>query len=168
MKSRRAVGGLISMIGLLVVFGVIGIAFLSLSSQQTSLFVTQQNLNELQHDRNTETFVGKILNCKKFNETHADFVTIRINNTSSQTSSLNSFIVYNIVHQNVTDSGYFNNTKISVHAQQSKIFDLTDIRYDLDGDDQPPEPDGATRMILISDFGNKIIFDYDFDTNCTP
>ncbi len=99
---------------------------------------------------------------------HADFVTIRINNTSSQTSSLNSFIVYNIIYQNVTDSGYFNNTKISIHAQQSKIFDLRDIRYDLDVVDSSPEPDEAIRMVLISDFGNKIIFDYDFDTNCTP
>ncbi|MFN3655570.1 MAG: hypothetical protein ACK4TO_09675, partial [Candidatus Nitrosotenuis sp.] len=147
MKSRRAVGGLISMIGLLVVFGVIGVAFLSLSSQQTSLFTTQQNLNELQHDRNIEAFGGKILRCKEFNATHIDFVTIRINNTSSQTLSLNSFIVYNIVYQNVTDSGYFNNTKISVKAQQSKIFDLTDIRYDLDADPLP-EPDEATRMVL--------------------
>ncbi|HWP78511.1 MAG TPA: hypothetical protein VNL34_02530 [Candidatus Nitrosotenuis sp.] len=156
------------MIGLLIVFGVIGVAFLSLSSQQTSLFATQQNLNELQHDRNTETFVGKILYCKEFNATHTDFVTIRINNTSSQTSNLNSFIVYNIVYQNVTDSGYFNNTKISVQAQQSMIFDLTDIRYDLEAADSSPEPDEATRMVLISDLGNKIIFDYDFDTNCIP
>lgn len=168
MKSRRAVGGLISMIGLLVVFGVIGVAFLSLSSQQTSLFTTQQNLNELQHDRNIETFGGAILNCKKFNATHIDFVTIRIDNTSSQTLSLNSFIVYNIIYQNVTDSGYFNNTKIPVQAQQSKIIDLTDIRYDLNAADSSPEPDEATRMVLISDLGNKIIFDYDFDTNCTP
>ncbi|MEO9309930.1 MAG: hypothetical protein ABI337_06505 [Nitrososphaera sp.] len=166
MKSRRAVGGLISMIGLLVVFGVIGIAFLSLSSQQTSLFVTQQSLNELQHDRNREAFDVKILNCNKINATHIDFVTIRINNTSSQALNLNSFIVYNIAYQNVTDSGYFNNTKIPIQAQQSKIVDLTGIRYDLDGNGSPPEPDGATRMVLISDLGNKIIFDYDFTLNC--
>jgi len=168
MKSRRAVGGLISMIGLLMVFGVIGVAFLSLNTQQTSLFSTQQRLGEIQHDRNLEGFTGKILNCKKINSTHADFVTIRINNTSSQSSNLDSFIAYNTILQNVTDSGYFNNTKITIQAQKSKIFDLVDIRYDLDGAGSAPEPDHATRMILLSDLGNKIILDYDFDTKCTP
>ncbi|MGQ0606608.1 MAG: hypothetical protein ACT4OD_06665 [Candidatus Nitrosotenuis sp.] len=164
MKSRRAVGGLISMIGLLVVFGVIGVAFLSLNTQQTSLFSIQQRLNELQHDRNLESFEGKIINCKETNSTHTDFVTIRINNTSSQSSDLTSFIAYNTTFQNVTDSGYFNNTKITIQAQQSRIFDLTDIRYDLDDNDIPQ--DSATRMILLSDLGNKIIFDYDFEA-CT-
>lgn len=168
MKSRRAVGGLISMIGLLVVFGVIGVAFLSLNTQQTSLFSTQQRLSELQHDRNLESFEGKILNCKKTNSTHTDFVTIRINNTSSQSSDLSSFIAYNKVFQNVTDSGYFNGTKITIQALESKIMDLTDIKYNLDAANPAPEPDHATRLILLSNLGNKLILDYDFDINCVP
>jgi hypothetical protein len=160
MKARRAVGGLISMIGLLVVFGVIGVAFLSLNTQQTSLFSTQQRLNELQHDRNLETFEGKILGCGVGNNTHAEFTTIRINNTSSQSLDLTSFIAHSKTYQNITDSGYFNNTKITVKAQQSRIFDLTDIRYDLSATDILP--DHATRMILLSDLGNKIFLDYNF------
>jgi hypothetical protein len=156
------------MIGLLAVFGVIGITFLSLNSQQTSLFATQQQLNEIQHDRNMELFTGKIINCRELNDTHNDFVTVRINNTSNQILSLNSFISYNTIYQNVTDAGYFNNTKIRIPPQESSVFDLIDIRYDLSSIDSTPEPDSATRMILTSDHGNKIIINYDLDGNCVP
>lgn len=165
MKSRRAVGGLISMIGLLVVFGVIGVAFLSLSTQQTSLFSTQQRLGELQHDRNLEQFVGEVLNCKKTNSTHLDFVTLRINNTSSQSLSLDSVILYNTVYQNVTDANYLNGTKIRIQPQESKIFDLTDLRYLLAAD--TPPLDHARRIIITTSLGNKAFIDHDFDT-CSP
>lgn len=148
------------MIGLLVVFGVVGIAFLSLNTQQTSLFTTQQRVNELQHDRNIESFTGKILQCKKLNSTHLDFVTFRMNNTSSQALSLDSIILHNIMYQNITDSGYFNNTKIHILPQESKIFDLTDLRYHLSGSSLYD----AQRIIIMTDLGNKIILDYELNT----
>ncbi len=161
MKSRRGVGGLISMIGLVVVFGIVGIAFLSLNTQQTSLFATQQKVNELQHDRNTESFTAKVLQCQK-NGTHAKFIQLRVNNTSSQSMNLNSIILYNTAYQNVTDSNYFNGTKIHILSQESKIFDLTDLRYHLPN---LVPSDYVQRIIMTTDFGNKIILDYDF-TGC--
>lgn len=156
------------MIGLVVVFGVVGIAFLSLNTQQTSLFATQQKVNELQHDRNTESFTAKILQCKKIpaNDTHVDYITLRVNNTSSQTLNLSSIILHSITYQNVTDSNYFNGTKIHILPQESKIFDLTDLRYRLVSLDVTPS-DHAQRIIMMTDFGNKIILDHNFDTGCT-
>ncbi len=168
MKSRRGVGGLISMIGLLVVFGVIGVALLSLNTQQTSLFSTQQQLNELQHDRNLETFEAKVLRCKESTSTHADFVTVRINNTSSQVLTVNSFILHNVVYQNVTDAGFSNGTKIRVMPHESKIVDIKNVRYLIKSPDDPPS-DNANRMILVTDLGNKLFVDYDFsNANCAP
>ncbi|MGQ0772002.1 MAG: hypothetical protein ACT4NT_04445 [Nitrososphaerota archaeon] len=165
MNSRRGVGGLISMIGLLAVFSVIGVAFLSLSSQQTSLFATQQRLNEIQHDRNLETFEAKVLRCEALTGTHADFITIRINNTSSQTLTVDSFILHNVLYQNVTDVGFSNKTKIHVLPQESKIVDIKNIRYLIESPDVAPS-DNADRMILVTDLGNKMIINYDFAANC--
>jgi len=166
MKSRRGVGGLISMIGLLVVFGVIGVAFLSLNVQQMSLFAAQQQINEMQHDRNLESFGGKVLSCQNSNppDGRAESITIRVNNTSSQPLGLGSFILYSKQYQNVTDAGYI---KVEVPSKMTGFqFQLQNITYDLDG---TPDSilDHATRIIIVSDLGNKLILDYDF-ASCAP
>lgn len=152
------------MIGLVVVFGVVGIAFLSLNTQQTSLFTTQQKVNELQHDRNMESFESKILRCKDDgSDRKARFIEIRINNTSTQSLNLNSFILYNLQYQNITNTNY---TKINIPFQTLNFkFNLTGVTYDLDVSDTPDY--SATRMIMMTDFGNKIIINYNFDVLCT-
>lgn len=164
MKSRRAVGGLISMIGLIVVFGIAGVAFLSLNAQQTSLFSAQQRVNEIQHDRNVESFEGKVLRCKDvIIDQKAQFIEIRINNTSTQQLELNSFILYSIQYQNITSTNY-TNPKITIPPHMSTKFNLTGITYDLNG--ASSIQDHSTRIIMLSDLGNKIFLDHDFLSNC--
>ncbi len=52
LKKRRAVGGIISLIGLIIVFGIVSIAYLELSSAQTNLISTSLVANQKVSDKN--------------------------------------------------------------------------------------------------------------------
>jgi hypothetical protein len=77
---------------------------------------------------------------------------------------MGSFLLHSREYQNVTDGGYVD-VKILPKTLGHQL-QLQNIVYDLDG---TPDSilDHATRMILISDLGNKMILDYDF-SSCTP
>lgn len=89
LQKRRAVGGLISLIGIVIVFGVTSVAYLELSSSQTSLINTSISTNQKISDRNNErlNFTAIIPNMNNFDVT--------INNLSSETVVIHSSITKN-------------------------------------------------------------------------
>lgn len=185
MKSRRAVGGLISLIGLVVVFGIVAVAFLSLNTYQASLFVTQQHLNELQHDRNSEKLMLGVLNCKYIpdNKTHVAQINITISNTWAETSRITSFLVLRDNPMNVTDAQetWTNVTKgdhkiffkgplkpgfalPSIRSYSSSNFTITNdtqISTDKTGNGK-----NATKIMVVTELGNKLIDSFNFTKDC--
>lgn len=89
LEKRRAVGGLISLIGIVIVFGITSVAYLELSSSQTNLINTSINANQKISDRNNEkiNFTNIVPNVNNFD--------ITIDNLGSETVIIHSLIVKN-------------------------------------------------------------------------
>lgn len=86
--KHRGVGGLISMIGLVIVFGIASAAFLQINSAQQSFIASSVNVNKIILDKNNQ----------KLNFTITSTGTsykVGVNNTSSQTISLDSYLLVN-------------------------------------------------------------------------
>ena len=86
LKKRKAVGGLVSLIGLIVVFGIASIAYLELSSSQTSLINTSFSISQKIADKNNQR-----LNFSSIT-TGGSSYTINIENLGSETVSIHSQI----------------------------------------------------------------------------
>jgi len=86
LQNRRAVGGLISLIGIVIVFGITSVAYLELSSSQTNLINTSINANQKISDRNNER-----LNFTAITSPGS----VTVNNLGSETVIIHSFITKN-------------------------------------------------------------------------
>lgn len=84
--KRRAVGGLISLIGIMVVFGIVSVAYLELSSAQTNLINTSLLSNQKISDKN-----NAMLNMTDI--TDSGRYEITIDNISSDSITIHSYIV---------------------------------------------------------------------------
>ena len=93
-KKRRAVGGLISLIGIIVVFGISSVAYLEISSSQTNLINQSLEANQKISDKNNArlNFTEPLLN---WNGTHN---LLPIDNIGSDTITIHSYIVSNSTH----------------------------------------------------------------------
>ena len=89
LEKRRAVGGLISLIGIVIVFGITSVAYLELSSSQTNLINTSINANQKISDKNNErlNFTAITPQINNFDVT--------VNNLGSETVIIHSFITKN-------------------------------------------------------------------------
>lgn len=89
LEKRRAVGGLISLIGIVIVFGITSVAYLELSSSQTNLINTSINANQKISDRNNErlNFTAIIPQGNNFD--------ITVDNLGSETVIIHSSITKN-------------------------------------------------------------------------
>lgn len=86
-KNRRAVGGLISLIGIIIVFGIASVAFLELSSSQARLVNTSIFSSQRISDQNNEQFnFTSILD----GTTKYD---IQVENIGSNPSTVHSFLI---------------------------------------------------------------------------
>lgn len=86
--KRRAVGGLISLIGIMVVFGIVSVAYLELSSAQTSLISTSLVANQKVSDKNNAQL--NFTNIVEIPNTRYD---LTIDNIGSETMIIHSYIV---------------------------------------------------------------------------
>ena len=135
LEKRRAVGGLISLIGIVIVFGITSVAYLELSSSQTSLITTSMDTNQKISDRNNESlnFTNIVPSGDNFDVT--------VDNLGSETVIVHSFVTKNdasLVGKNEID------VKIFAGDQQT----ITDVTGSPDTDD---------KIIFITSLGKKCI-----------
>lgn len=144
-SKRRAVGGLISMIGIIAVFGIASAAFIELNSLQASFVNTSITVNKLVTEKNNERINFTIIRTP-FENGNKNY-TINSTNIGSVKSTINSYIL--------VDADSVNNTNYldSITATPGKNF--TQFNVTLSG--TPTSfPDGAENIIIfLTDFGKK-------------
>lgn len=138
LKERRAVGGLISLIGIVIVFGIVSIAYLELSSSQTNLIstslVTNQKISDKNNARLDFTSISNGTN-------YYDFM---VNNIGSKTTTIHSYIVSNSTHH-VIGTGEKN---IPVSAGKTILFSTNALN-------QFPQP--SDLIWIVTDQGKKCL-----------
>lgn len=136
LQKRKAVGGLISLIGIIIVFGITSVAYIELSSSQTNLINSSLNANQKISDRNNE----------------------RLNFTSILSGgSTYSTTVYNLgsdtitIHSQITEraNAVFGKEEINkkIHAGSSEL-----ITVNLDG-----TPLSTDKTMFITNLGKKCL-----------
>ncbi|MFB5608742.1 MAG: hypothetical protein ACE5Q5_00775 [Nitrosarchaeum sp.] len=104
LQKRRAVGGLISLIGIVIVFGITSVAYIELSSSQTNLINTSLNTNQKISDRNNERLNFTTI------APQGDNFNITIDNLGSNTVTIHSIITQN------------DNSLVGINETNTKIF----------------------------------------------
>jgi hypothetical protein len=137
LKKRRAVGGLVSLIGLIVVFGIVSIAYLELSSSQTNLINTSFSISQKIADKNNQR-----LNFSNIQITGSDY-TINVENLESETI---------IIHSQITEQA---NKVFGKQEINEKIFagsSPISLTINLDG-----SPTGGENTMFVTSLGKKCL-----------
>lgn len=139
LKKRRAVGGLISLIGIIVVFGIASVAYLEISSAQTNLINKSLVANQKISDKNNAR-----LNFTNIlpNVSGSDQYELTIDNIGSNAVSIHSYIIDR--NNVIIGKGEINS---SINAGNGKTI-FTDT-FDID-----PTSDV---IIIVTDLGKKCI-----------
>lgn len=136
LQKRRAIGGLISLIGIVIVFGITSVAYIELSSSQTNLINTSLNANQKISDRNNErlNFTSIVGGGSKY--------TVNVDNLGSETTT---------IHSQITKNG---KTIVGKEELGDKIFAGTnkDVIVNLDSGPLPGD-----KIIFITSLGKKCI-----------
>jgi hypothetical protein len=129
--KHRGVGGLISMIGLVIVFGIASAAFLQINATQQSFVASSININKVILEKNNQR-----LNFTTIANPGSSY-TIGVNNTSSQTIFLNSYLLINstgirqaeyLDGKNVTAGKSFQfNINLAPNGTDKHIIFVTDL-----------------------------------------
>jgi len=164
LKERRGVAGLISVIAIVLVFGLAATAFLQLNSQQASLIGSTSRTIDVQGKKASEQLSFKITSCILLSDNKTRIVTILANNTWSERSVVDSAIfikpdgnvtnsVY-VTHANKTISSMVNNVSIKVNTTDTKIGSATvSIK-------------NATQAMFVTELGKKFSLLHDFKSTC--
>ncbi|TBR23466.1 MAG: hypothetical protein EPO63_05625 [Candidatus Nitrosotenuis sp.] len=134
--KHRGVGGLISMIGLVLVFGIASAAFLQINSAQQSFVSSSVNINKIIMDKNNQR-----LNFTLVPITSSKYI-VGVNNTSSQTISLDSYLLVNST--GIRTAKYLDGK--STTAGKSVQFDIN----------LEPKPEDKY-VIFVTDLGKKCL-----------
>lgn len=143
LRKRRAVGGLISLIGIIVVFGIVSVAYLELSSSQTKLISTSLVANQKISDKNNA----------RLNFTDPTVVEnsydLPIENIGSDTITIHSYIVSNSTHH-VIGTGEIT---IPINAGGKAIVSTNTLNS------SPTEP--SDFIMIVTDLGKKCVIPAD-------
>ncbi|MGI0010601.1 MAG: hypothetical protein ACREAE_04290 [Nitrosopumilaceae archaeon] len=138
MKSRRGVGGLVSLIALVIVFGIASLAFLDINSNQTDLVNTSIKINKKMTEKHNES-----LNFTTTKPTDTSYQ-ITARNLWSETTKITSYVVIK-TDSKVSALGYLNNKIVKAGAQST--FTINDPKGTIN--DQ--------NIILLTDNGKKCV-----------
>lgn len=134
--KHRGVGGLISMIGLVIVFGIASAAFLQINSAQQSFIASSVNVNKIILDKNNQKLNFTIIN-NGLNQNY----TVGVNNTSSQTISLDSYLL--VDSTGIRTAKYLDGKNTT--AGKSFQFNITKSQL------------GDKHVIFVTDLGKKCL-----------
>lgn len=130
MKRRRGVGGLISLIGLIAVFGIVATAFVELSLGQADLMNTTVDVNKFLIDKNNE-----LLNFTIGNNN------VTVQNLWSKSSTINCYL---LVTDNKVTNSECPDQKIDAGKKQNVTLDVM-------------EPISDDEIIFTTTLGNKCL-----------
>lgn len=132
--QRRAVGGLISLIGIMVVFGIVSVAYLELSSAQTNLINTSLISNQKISDKNNARL--------NFTDISVDgnAYDITIDNMDSDSITIHSYIIER--DNRVTDKGEIDSV---INAGNTNTISVSSTDPNLSSD----------TLLIISSTGKK-------------
>jgi hypothetical protein len=134
--KHRGVGGLISMIGLVIVFGIASAAFLQINTTQQSFVTSSININKVILDKNNQR-----LNFTTITNPGQSY-TIGVNNTSSQTIFFDSYLL--VDSTGIRQAEYLDGKNVT--AGRSFQFDINLV------------PNGADKhVIFVTDLGKKCL-----------
>ncbi|MBI5378281.1 MAG: hypothetical protein HZA82_06625 [Thaumarchaeota archaeon] len=134
--KHRGVGGLISMIGLVIVFGIASAAFLQINATQQSFVASSININKVILDKNNQRLNFTITSVPPTS------YKIGVNNTSSQTIFFDSYLLVNST--GIRQAKYLDGKNIT--AGKSFQFDIN------------LTPNGADKhIIFVTDLGKKCL-----------
>ena len=136
-KKRRAVGGLISLIGIIVVFGISSVAYLEISSSQTNLINQSLEANQKISDKNNARL--NFTNIVEFTNDHYD---LTLDNIGSDTITIHSYIIDR--NNVVIDKGEINS---SINAGNERTITVN-------SDTTQPASD---IIMIVTDLGKKCI-----------
>ena len=136
LKKRKAVGGLISLIGLIMVFGVASLAFLELSSSQTSLINTSFNVNQKISDKNNQRL---------------SFSDIAIISRGYEVDVENLGSEAITIHSQITEKG---NNVFGKEELNTKILAGSSVTLTITLDEQP---NGGENTMLVTALENKCL-----------
>lgn len=136
LKKRRAVGGLISLIGIIVVFGIVSVAYLEISSAQTNLISKSLVANQKISDKNNErlNFTGISDNGNAYDLT--------LDNIGSNPVTIHSYIIDR--NNAVIDKGEINS---SINAGTEKTITVNSVTT------QP----ASDIIMIVTDLGKKCV-----------
>lgn len=136
LKNRQAVGGLISLIGLVVVFAISSVAYLEINSTQSNFISNSIQINQLISDRNQESLNFTDI---KNNNTHYN---VTITNIGSEPIIIDSYLVRN-------DTSLSGKGIIGIKIQ-SGDESLTSISANT--------PDASTdKIVFVTELGKKCV-----------
>ena len=146
LKTRRAIGGLISLIALIIVFGVASLAFLEINLTHADFVLNSINVNEKQFEK-----INEQLNFTITNSSDSDYYTINISNIWNDASTLESHITIKSDKQ-ISFQRHLNETTIpnkeniiETEEESTLNFDNTNSTHD------------DTTIIFVTSNGNKCI-----------
>lgn len=137
LKKRRAVGGLISLIGIIVVFGISSVAYLEISSSQTNLINQSLEANQKISDKNNARL--NFTNIVEFTNDHYD---LTLDNIGSDTVTVHSYIINR--NNVVIDKGEINS---SINAGNERTITVNSATT------QP----ASDIIMIVTDLGKKCI-----------
>ncbi len=148
-KSRRAVGGLISLIALIIVFGIASLAFFEINLTHADFVLNSIDVNEKQFDR-----INEQLNFTITNATTGESIAynVTISNIWNDQSSIESHINLDSTND-VTKQKYLNATTVPnkqniIGAEKETILNFVNDVNSTDSDE---------KIILTTSKGNKCI-----------
>lgn len=165
LKQRRGVAGLISVIAIVLVFGLAATAFSQLNSQQASLIGSTARTIDVQGKKAAEQLQFMIFNCTLSSiDNKTRTITVHVNNTWSENSVLDSALFIE-PDGNVTDSVYAtdpnkkipsmrNNVSIEINTVDTQVGSTTNsVR-------------NATQAVFVTELGKRFLILHDFETTC--
>lgn len=176
MARRRAVGGLISLVALIIVFGIGLLAFLDIINTQAGFIRESQEVSKIQHDRTMEGIGLSVASttCHQDRIDQLARLALKLDNTSSERTEIDSvLLVEKDGTKTHTDALYvdsFNNTKTTdnkVPAATTGHF--VNITKNIVYDKETGTDTKADEYLIVTVLGNKIIEIFPFDiasANC--
>jgi hypothetical protein len=164
LKQRRGVAGLISVIAIVLVFGLAATTFFQLNSHQVSLISSTSRTIDLQGKKSSEQLQFKISDCILLPDNKTRTITVLTNNTWSESSLLDSVLfikpdgnvtnsVY-VTHPNKTIPPMTNNASIEIDTMDTQSGSTTiSVR-------------NATQAVFVTELGKKFSVSHDFGTAC--
>lgn len=138
MKNRRGIAGLISLIAIVIVFGIASVAFLDINSNQTDLVDTSIKINKKMTERHNES-----LNFTTTKPTDTSYQ-ITARNLWGENTKITSYVVIKTDNK-VSALGYLNNKIVKAGTQST--FTIND----------PKGTATDQNIVLLTDNGKKCV-----------